>query len=42
MSKSTYNATVDFIDRHAAEGRGDKLAVIDDAGEYTYADLAER
>lgn len=37
-----YNAASDFIDRHLAEGRGDKTAVIDDAGTYTYRDLAER
>jgi benzoate-CoA ligase family protein len=37
-----YNAAVDFIDRHVAEGRGAKVAVKDDQGEYTYAELAER
>ncbi|SLN37949.1 benzoate-CoA ligase family protein [Oceanibacterium hippocampi] len=37
-----YNAASDFIDRHLAEGRGDKLAVIDDHGRYSYADIAER
>jgi len=37
-----YNAAVDFIDRHLAEGRGGKVAVIDDRGQYTYAELAER
>ncbi len=37
-----YNAAVDFVDRHLGEGRGDKVAIIDDAGSYTYADLAER
>ncbi len=37
-----YNATVDFIDRHLGEGRGGKVAVIDDRGEYTYAELAEK
>ncbi|MDP2620485.1 MAG: benzoate-CoA ligase family protein [Hyphomicrobiales bacterium] len=42
MSEASYNATVDFIDRHVGEGRGDKTAVIDDAGEYSYAQLAER
>jgi benzoate-CoA ligase family protein len=42
MSEASYNATVDFIDRHLAEGRGDKTAVIDDAGEYSYAELAQR
>ena len=42
MDKTSYNATVDFIDRHVAEGRGDKIAVIDDAGQYSYAELLER
>ena len=27
-----YNAAVDFIDRHVAEGRGERTALIDDAG----------
>lgn len=42
MTVTSYNATVDFIDRHLSEGRGDKTAVIDDAGEYSYAELSER
>lgn len=37
-----YNAAADFIDRHLAEGRAGKTAVIDDAGRYTYGELAER
>ncbi len=37
-----YNAAHDFIDRHLDEGRADKIAVIDDRGSYTYADLAAR
>ncbi|WP_341911773.1 benzoate-CoA ligase family protein [Ferrovibrio terrae] len=37
-----YNAATHFIDRHIAEGRGDKIAFIDDKGRYTYADLAAR
>jgi benzoate-CoA ligase family protein len=37
-----YNAAADFIDRHLAEGRGGRLAVRDDGGRYTYAELAER
>jgi benzoate-CoA ligase family protein len=37
-----YNAAVDLIDRHLAEGRGDKTAIIDDAGSYTYGELAAR
>jgi 4-hydroxybenzoate-CoA ligase/benzoate-CoA ligase len=37
-----YNAAVEFIDVHADAGRGDKTAFIDDAGAYTYAQLAQR
>ena len=37
-----YNAAYDLIERNLAAGRGDKLAYIDDKGEYTYAQLAER
>jgi len=38
----SYNAAVDLLDRHVLEGRGDKVAVIDDDGRYTYAELAAR
>ena len=37
-----YNAAVDFIDRHVTEGRGGKVAFIDDRGPLTYAELCER
>jgi len=37
-----YNAAVDFIDRHLAEGRGDRIAVRDDRGSTSYRELAER
>jgi benzoate-CoA ligase family protein len=37
-----YNAAADFVDRHLAEGRGDRVAFIDDAGPHTYADFAAR
>jgi benzoate-CoA ligase len=37
-----YNAAEDLIGRNLAAGRGAKLAYIDDAGQYSYADLAER
>jgi len=37
-----YNAAHDLIERNLAAGRGAKLAYIDDAGRYTYADLAAR
>jgi benzoate-CoA ligase family protein len=38
----SYNATVDLLDRHVMEGRGDRVAVIDDDGRHTYAELAAR
>jgi benzoate-CoA ligase family protein len=37
-----YNAASHFIDRHVGEGRGGKVAYIDDRGSYTYAELATR
>jgi 4-hydroxybenzoate-CoA ligase/benzoate-CoA ligase len=37
-----YNAASHFVDRHLAEGRGDKIAFIDDQGRHSYADLARR
>jgi benzoate-CoA ligase len=37
-----YNAAVDLLDRHVREGRGDRIAVIDDDGRYTYRELAAR
>ena len=37
-----YNAAVDFIDRHLAEGRATRVAFVDDRGSLTYAALAER
>ena len=37
-----YNAAEDLIGRNLAAGRGAKLAYIDDAGQYRYAELAER
>jgi benzoate-CoA ligase family protein len=37
-----YNAAVDFVDRHIDEGRGEKIAFIDDTTELTYAGLAEQ
>jgi 4-hydroxybenzoate-CoA ligase len=38
----TYNAAIDMVDRHMAEGRGDKIAFIDDRGSYSYAELGAR
>jgi benzoate-CoA ligase family protein len=37
-----YNAAVDLLDRHVIEGRGDRVAVIDDRGRATYRELSER
>jgi benzoate-CoA ligase len=37
-----YNAAHDLVERNLAAGRGSKTAYIDDAGRYTYAELAER
>jgi benzoate-CoA ligase len=37
-----YNAAADLVERNLAAGRGGKLAYIDDAGQYTYAELSER
>ena len=37
-----YNAAEDLIGRNLAAGRADKTAYIDDAGSYSYGELAER
>lgn len=37
-----YNAAYDLIERNLEAGRADKLAYIDDAGSYTYGELAQR
>jgi len=37
-----YNAAHDLVERNLAAGRAGKIAYIDDAGTYTYSDLAER
>ena len=37
-----YNAALDLLDRNLAEGRGDRIAVVDDHGRTTYAALTER
>ncbi|MDB4969024.1 MAG: Benzoate-CoA ligase [Myxococcales bacterium] len=39
---STYNAAVDLVDRHVAEGRGARVAYHDDRGSYSYAELSKR
>src|SRR4029077_8307887 len=38
----TYNAAADLIERNRAAGRGAKPAFIDDCGQYSYAEIAER
>ena len=35
-----YNAAADMVDRHLAEGRGEKIAFIDPTRSMTYAELA--
>ena len=37
-----YNAAHDLIERNLAAGRAAKIAYIDDAGRYTYGELAQR
>ncbi|HET9596255.1 MAG TPA: benzoate-CoA ligase family protein [Anaeromyxobacteraceae bacterium] len=37
-----FNVAVPFIDRHAAEGRGPKVAIRSAEGDVTYTELAER
>jgi benzoate-CoA ligase len=37
-----YNAADDLVGRHIAAGRGAKTAYIDDAGQCTFSELAER
>ena len=37
-----YNAALQFIDANLARGRGEKVALIDESGRYTYRELAER
>src|SRR5882762_2969110 len=39
---TTYNAAADLIERNLAAGRGAKPAFIDDRGQYSYAEIAER
>ena len=37
-----YNAASEFIDANLAPGRAERCAIIDDAGQYSYAELAAR
>lgn len=39
MVERNYNAAVDFVDRHIAEGRANKTAYIDPARNLTYGEL---
>ncbi|HVV84299.1 MAG TPA: benzoate-CoA ligase family protein [Kofleriaceae bacterium] len=39
---SSYNAAVELLDRHLAEGRGARTAILDHDGRHTYAQVAER
>ena len=41
MTLRNYNAAVDFVDRNAAEGRGDKTAFIDPSRNLTYGELRD-
>ncbi len=42
MIPRDYNAAADLVERNLAAGRGGKTAYIDDAGHYSFAQLAER
>ena len=42
MTAKSYNAAADLLERNLPPARAAKLAVIDDAGTYTYNDLAGR
>ena len=42
MASQSYNAAVDLVDRHIAEGRSGKVAFIDRNGPTTYGELADR
>ncbi|HVL58812.1 MAG TPA: benzoate-CoA ligase family protein [Burkholderiaceae bacterium] len=37
-----YNAAHDLLQRNLAAGRGERIAYIDDSGQYSYSDLARR
>ena len=37
-----YNAALEFIDRNVIEGRGERIALIDESGRYTYRELSQR
>jgi 4-hydroxybenzoate-CoA ligase len=41
MGVRDYNAAVDFVDRHVAEGRGDKTAFVDPYRHLTYGELCD-
>jgi len=42
MSGAAYNAAVELVDRHVAEGRGARIAYRDERGACSYGELAQR
>ena len=42
MEFSYYNAAVDLVDRNLAPDRANRIAVVDESGPHSYAELAER
>jgi benzoate-CoA ligase len=42
MLGSTYNAAADLVGRNLEAGRGGRIAFVDDAGAYSFAELAQR
>jgi benzoate-CoA ligase len=42
MEGASYNAAADLVERNLAAGRGGKTAFIDDQGNHSYAELAQR
>ena len=42
VGSELYNAAVDLVERNLVPGRAERVAIIDDAGSYTYAELGDR
>jgi len=42
LPEGRYNAALELLDRNLAAGRGKHIAVVDDRGQYSYAELTER
>ncbi len=42
LPEGLYNAALDLLDRNLLAGHGDRIAVIDDQGRYSYAEVTER